>query len=76
MGSVVMDGVVVGNDCLIAAGSLLAKGKSFPAGSLIMGRPAKVIRALTEEEISGLANLAAKYIKVKNVYLGLDEWHA
>ncbi len=74
MGSVIMDGVVVGNDCLIAAGSLLAKGKVFPAGSLIMGQPAKIIRALTGEEISGLATLAAKYIKVKNVYLGLDTW--
>lgn len=76
MGSVIMDGTTVGSDCLIAAGSLLPKGKAFPPGSLILGNPARVSRPLTPEEIAGLAGLAAKYVKVKDVYLGRAEWPA
>lgn len=76
MGSIIMDGTTVGSDCLIAAGSLLPKGKSFPSGSLIMGSPARVARPLAPDEIAGLARLAAKYVQVKDVYLGRAEWTA
>ena len=69
MGSILMDGVVVGRDCIIGAGSLLVKEKSFPEGHLILGNPAKVIRPLTEAEILSIGNLARKYIGVKNNYL-------
>lgn len=74
MGTIIMDGTVVGEDCLIAAGSLLPKGKTYEPGSLIMGNPARVQRKLTAEEIAGLARLAAKYVHVKDVYLGSREW--
>jgi carbonic anhydrase/acetyltransferase-like protein (isoleucine patch superfamily) len=74
MGSIIMDGTVVGDDCLIAAGSLLPKGKKYESGSLIMGNPARVTRKLTPEEIAGLAKLAAKYIIVKDVYLKTRTW--
>ncbi|MDB5050451.1 MAG: yrdA [Fibrobacteres bacterium] len=74
MGSIIMDGTRVGDDCLIAAGSLLSKGKSFEAGSLIMGNPAKTVRKLSDEEIAGLAKLAAKYVHVKDVYLNTRAW--
>ena len=74
MGTVIMDGTVVGDDCLIAAGSLLPKGRTYDAGSLIMGRPAKATRELTAEEIAGLAKLAAKYVRVKDVYLNARAW--
>ena len=69
MGSIVMDGVEVGSDCIIAAGSLLPKGKKYPSGSLILGSPAKVIRPLTQEEMNSIPALAEKYIGVKNNYL-------
>lgn len=74
MGAIVMDGAVVGDDCLIAAGSLLPKGRQYPAGSLILGNPGKVIRPLNPEEIDSLAKLAAKYVKVKDAYLGRTPW--
>ena len=74
MGSIIMDGTVVGDDCLIAAGSLLPKGKSYEPGSLIMGNPAKAVRKLTADEIAGLAKLAAKYVHVKDVYLHTRTW--
>ncbi|HKP97302.1 MAG TPA: gamma carbonic anhydrase family protein [Fibrobacteria bacterium] len=74
MGSIIMDGTVVGDDCLIAAGSLLPKGKTYEAGTLILGNPARAARKLTTEEIAGLAKLAAKYVHVKDVYLNARTW--
>ena len=74
MGSIIMDGTVVGEDCLIAAGSLLPKGKVYEPGSLIMGNPARATRKLTPDEITGLAKLASKYVHVKDVYLRTREW--
>lgn len=74
MGAIIMDGTQVGDDCLIAAGSLLPKGKVYEAGSLIMGNPAKAVRKLTAAEIDGLAKLALKYVHVKDVYLRTRAW--
>lgn len=52
MGSIVMDGVKVGEHCLIGAGSLLTEGTEIPPRSLVVGRPAKEVkRALTDEEV-------------------------
>jgi carbonic anhydrase/acetyltransferase-like protein (isoleucine patch superfamily) len=61
MGATVLNGAVIGNDSLVGAGALVTERKSFPAGSLIMGTPAKVVRALTSEEIEGLRRSAAHY---------------
>ncbi|MDM8518919.1 gamma carbonic anhydrase family protein [Anaerolineales bacterium HSG6] len=58
-----LNGVVVGENCLVGAGSLLTPGKQFPAGSLILGSPAKVIRALTVEEIAANRQTAEIYVK-------------
>ena len=69
MGSILMDGAVVGEDSIVGAGSLLSRGKIFPPGSLILGNPARVLRPLTDEEKSGIAGLAKKYVGVKNNYL-------
>lgn len=46
--SVVLSGSTIGDDCVVAAGSVV-KG-DFPAGSLIAGVPAKVIRPLTKHD--------------------------
>ncbi len=70
MGSVLMDGSKVGDDSIIGAHSLIAKGKHFPPASLILGNPAKLIRSLTQEEILSIKALAEKYVRVKNNYLG------
>jgi len=74
MGSIIMDGTVVGDDCLIAAGSLLPKDKTYQAGTLIMGNPAKPVRKLSADEIAGLVKLAHKYVDVKDVYLHTRPW--
>lgn len=69
MGSIIMDDVVIPERVMIAAGSLVSPGKSLESGMLYMGRPAKAVRALTEDEIAYLRYSAEHYIRVKNNYL-------
>ncbi|KYG63859.1 gamma carbonic anhydrase family protein [Bdellovibrio bacteriovorus] len=68
MGSILMDGVKVGEHCLIGAGTLLTEGTEIPARSLVVGRPGKVKRALTEEEIALLEKSADNYLLYKTWY--------
>ena len=63
IGAVVLNGAKIGKNCLVGAGSLVTEGKEFPDGSMIMGSPAKVVRALTPEQIQGLRLSAQHYIE-------------
>lgn len=62
MGAVVLDGAVIGEQSLIGARALVTQRTEIPPGSLVMGSPAKVVRALTPEERSGLKHWAEKYV--------------
>ena len=63
MGSIIMNDAVIGNNCIIGAGSLVTEGKVIPDGTLALGRPAKVIRELTDEEIKKTRASAELYMK-------------
>jgi carbonic anhydrase/acetyltransferase-like protein (isoleucine patch superfamily) len=63
MGAVILDGAVIGRQCLIGARALVTQGAKIPAGSLVLGAPAKVVRALTREERAGLKAWAQKYVE-------------
>lgn len=52
MGSTVLNGARIGANSLVGAGSLVTEGKEFPPGSVIMGRPAKVVRQVSEIELA------------------------
>lgn len=65
MGSIVMDDAHVGRDCIVGAGSLVTQGKEFPPRTLLMGRPARAVRELTDEEIVGMVTVAGSaYVEV------------
>lgn len=61
MGATVLNGARIGRGVLLGAGALVTEGKEIPDGTLAVGRPAKVARALTEEEIAGLRRSAERY---------------
>ncbi|MFK8029297.1 MAG: gamma carbonic anhydrase family protein [Gammaproteobacteria bacterium] len=69
MDSIVMDGAVIEQDVLLAAGSLVAPGKVLESGYLYQGRPARRVRALSEAEMNKLSSGAAHYVRLKNAYL-------
>ena len=62
MGAVILDGAVVGAQSLIGAKALVTQGMNIPPGSLVLGAPAKIVRALTPEERAGLKWWAQKYV--------------
>ncbi len=62
MGAVILDGVEIGEQSIIGARALVTQGTEIPPGSLVLGTPAKVVRALTPDERAGLKALAEKYV--------------
>lgn len=67
MNAVVMESEI-GPNCIIGAGAVVPAGKNIPAGSLVMGVPAKVVRALEEDEVSGVLANAREYAQAIRIY--------
>jgi carbonic anhydrase/acetyltransferase-like protein (isoleucine patch superfamily) len=63
MGAIILDGAVIGKQSLIGAKALVTQGMKIPPGSLVLGVPAKVVRALTKKERAGLKYWATKYVE-------------
>lgn len=61
--AVVLNGAVIGEQCLIGAGTLITEGKHIPDRSLVLGRPGKVVRELTEEDLARLQRNADVYVR-------------
>jgi carbonic anhydrase/acetyltransferase-like protein (isoleucine patch superfamily) len=61
MGSTVLDGAVVGDESFVAAGSLITPGTVIPPRSFVLGRPAKVVRPVTDREILWIKGSAESY---------------
>jgi carbonic anhydrase/acetyltransferase-like protein (isoleucine patch superfamily) len=72
MGSIVLDGAEIGDECLLAAGSLVAPRAKFPARSLIMGRPAKVVRALADADLGPIFEAARLYVEYARTFRSSD----
>lgn len=60
MGAIVMDGVVVESNCIIAAGAVVLEGTHVKAGSVYAGVPAKKVKDITPELVSGEVERIAK----------------
>lgn len=62
MGSIVLDGAVIEEDCLVGAGSLVPPRMRIPARSLVMGRPARIVRQLTDSDMSDIREAGLHYV--------------
>lgn len=69
MSATILDGAVIGKESIVGANSLVTKGKKFPPRSLIVGSPAKLVRTLSDEEVSSLYKSAKSYVEFKDRYL-------
>ena len=65
MGAILMDGVHIKSDSVVAAGAVVTQNKEFPERSLIVGAPAHVVRELTEDEIRKFHENAEHYLVIK-----------
>lgn len=64
MGAIVLNGAVIGENCLVGAGALVTGKMNAPAGSLILGNPATVVKPLTQEQIDYIHKDAEIYIEL------------
>jgi carbonic anhydrase/acetyltransferase-like protein (isoleucine patch superfamily) len=62
MGATILDGAQIGAQCIVGANSLVTQNFVAPPGSMILGSPAKVVKALTGEQRAGLKMWAEKYV--------------
>lgn len=63
-GAIVLNGAVIGDRCLVGAGAVVTGKMNAPAGSLILGNPAVVAKALTPEQIAYIYEDAQLYIRL------------
>lgn len=67
MNAVVMESEI-GSNCIIGAGAVIPAGKNIPSGSLVMGVPGKIIRALEEDEVNAVMKNARDYAQAIETY--------
>ena len=72
MGAILLNGAEIGEDSIVAAGTLVPEEKTFPPRSLLMGRPAALKRALSDAEVATIRNYAQRYIGYRKDYMPAD----
>lgn len=69
MGAILLNGVEVGEDSIVAAGTLLPEGMRIPPRSLVMGSPGKVRRSLTDADVASIREYADRYVAYRLDYM-------
>src|ERR1700761_172452 len=70
MGSILLNRARIGAHSLVGAGALVTEAKSFEDGKMILGAPARAVRDLSPEQVSGLERSAAIYVANARRYAG------
>lgn len=68
MASVILNGAIINENSIVAAGAVVPPHSEFPSESLIMGVPAKVVRKLSEEDIKMIRKGADNYFRYMKIY--------
>ena len=70
LGAIVMDGCIIEADGMLGAGALLSPGKIIKSRELWLGRPAKFVRLLSDEEVERNRRGAAGYVELAMIHAG------
>ncbi len=70
MGSIVLNGAVLGDGCLVGAGALVTGKTNAPAGSVLLGSPATIVKTLTQEQMDAQKQDALHYVALAKKNLG------
>ncbi len=68
MGAIILDDVEVGARSIIGANALVTLGTKIPPGSLVLGSPAKIRRALSLDEQNDIARWAWSYVETAKYF--------
>jgi carbonic anhydrase/acetyltransferase-like protein (isoleucine patch superfamily) len=69
MGAILLDGARIGRGSLVGAGALVTPGTDIPPGSLVLGSPAKVKRAVNDDEREQIRYGAEHYVELTRRYI-------
>ena len=72
MNATVLDGAKIGKNCIVGAGALVTERKEFPDNSLIIGVPAKAVKALDENAVKGNVENAKHYTELAKNFSNND----
>lgn len=75
MGALIMNDAIIGDDCIIGAGALITEKTVIPNGSVVIGRPGKVVRQLKEKELTMLIDSANRYVGVAKNHISSLQKH-
>ena len=64
MGSILLTGAVLEEGCLVGAGAVVTGKTHAPAGSVLLGNPARIVKTLTPEEMEKLQEGVEEYIRL------------
>ena len=67
MGATRLDGAIIETNSMVGAGAVVKQGFVVPSGKLVAGVPAKIIRDLTEKEITNIKESAERYKKYSQI---------
>ncbi|WP_033828575.1 gamma carbonic anhydrase [Bacillus andreraoultii] len=73
MGSIILDGAEIGEHAFVGAGSLVPPDKKIPPRTLAFGRPAKVIRELTDDDYKEMDRIYKEYREKGQFYKSLRD---
>jgi carbonic anhydrase/acetyltransferase-like protein (isoleucine patch superfamily) len=68
MGAIVLNGARIGDDSIVAAGTLVTERTVVPPRSMVMGSPGKVRRPLTDDEVASILEYSEHYVQYKKDY--------
>jgi carbonic anhydrase/acetyltransferase-like protein (isoleucine patch superfamily) len=68
MGALLLSGSEVGDECLVAAGTLVTENRRIPPRSVVMGVPGKVVREVTDDDLRRTHAIAASYLELAQRY--------
>ena len=72
MGAVILDEAVIGRESIVGARALVTSRVQIPPRSLVLGAPAKAVRALTDEEVARIGRYAERYLQLGAIYRGAE----
>ncbi len=70
MGAIILNGAEIGEDSIVAAGTLVTERTVIPPRSMVMGSPGKVRRPLTDAEVATILEFSGNYVRYRLDYMG------
>ena len=72
MGAIMLTGAVIGDDCLIGAGAVVTGKMNAPAGSVLLGSPAKIVKEITPAQQEEIRLDGENYIRLAQSQLNKE----